>query len=162
MAQVIFLVLSAVAIAAGLAVVTLPNVLHAALALVLALIGIAGLYALLGAGYLGVVQILIYVGAISVLIILAIMVSQRPMQQTREQAFVRQRWLTALVSVVLFVLLVGVTVGSAWPVAAGEPLPDLVGRLGEALTGRYLLPFEVASVVLLVSLIGAVYVAREP
>ncbi|NPV07863.1 MAG: NADH-quinone oxidoreductase subunit J [Anaerolineae bacterium] len=162
MAKVIFLVVSTITVLAALAVVSLPNVFHAALGLVLALLGIAGLYALLGAGYVAVVQVLIYVGAVSVLIILAIMVSERPMQQSPAEAFLPQRGLTALVSAVLFVLLVSVALSTAWPVVAAAPPMDMVARLGEALVERYLLPFEVASVVLLISLVGAVYIAREP
>jgi len=123
---------------------------------------VAGLYALLGAGYLSVVQVTIYVGAVAVLIILAIMVSQRPMRQTAEQAFVPYRGLTAAISVLLFLALAGVVLGTVWPVVSTVPPLDTVARLGEAFADRYLLPFEVASVVLLVSLVGAVFIAREP
>jgi len=162
MAKAIFILVSLVTLVSAIGVVALPKVLHAALALVFALIGVGALYALLGAGYLAVVQVMIYVGAISVLIILAIMVSQRSMEDSQLQAFVPHRAVTAVVAGLLFVVLAGVSIGAAWPVVETAVPPDTIARLGEAFAGRYLLPFEVASVVLLVSLVGAVYVAREP
>lgn len=160
MAKVVFLMISAVTIIAALGVVSLPNVFHAALALVLALLGVAGLYALLGAGYLAAVQILVYVGAVSILIILAVMVSERFMGRRLTVAS-EQWWVNAIVGGILLVLLTYISVSVAWPVVSASPPLDMVSRLGEALMKEYLLPFEVASIVLLASLIGAVYIARE-
>ncbi len=162
MSKVLFVLVSLITLVSAIGVVTLPKVLHAALALVFALLGVGCLYALLGAGYLAVVQVMVYVGAISVLIILAVMVSQRSMKQTSSEAFVPHRVVTAAVAGLLFLVLAGVSITSAWPVVSNALPPDTIARLGEAFGGRYLLPFEVASVVLLVSLVGAVYVAREP
>ncbi|MHB0877562.1 MAG: NADH-quinone oxidoreductase subunit J family protein [Anaerolineae bacterium] len=160
MAQVVFIIVAAVTLLAGLATVNLSNIFHAALALVGALLGVAALFALLGAGYLAVVQVLVYVGAVSVLIILGIMVSERFMGR-RSQQFGEQRWLAAGVAVVLFAALGYLALTVAWPQVAATPPVDGVARLGEALVGRYVLPFEVASLVLLASLIGAIYIARE-
>jgi len=84
------------------------------------------------------------------------------MEDSQLQAFVPHRAVTAVVAGLLFVVLAGVSIGAAWPVVETAVPPDTIARLGEAFAGRYLLPFEVASVVLLVSLVGAVYVAREP
>ncbi len=164
MARVLFLVVSAVTIISALGVVSLPNVFHAALALVLSLLGVALLYALLGAGYVAAVQVLVYVGAISVLIILAIMVSERIMgrgEEARESAFNQQRWLTGAIAAALFAVITAGVVSVGWPVIT-QPVPvDMVGQLGMALMGKYALPFEVASVVLLASLMGAVYIIRD-
>jgi len=160
MAQAVFIVVSGVTLLAALAVVGLPNIFHSALALVLALLGVAALYALLGAGYLAVVQVLVYVGAVAVLIILAIMVSERFMGR-RSLPFNQQWWLSAALSGALFLVLAYLVVSVPWPAVPGQPPRDMVARLGEALVGRYLLPFEVASLVLLASLIGSVYIARE-
>jgi len=160
MAKAIFLVISAVTIAAALAVVSLPNLFHAGLALVLAFLGVAGLYALLGAGYIAVIQVLIYVGVVSVLIIMAIMVSERFMGK-RLVAFHEQWWVNAIVAGALFLMLAYVVTSAAWPVVTQAPPADMVARLGEALVGRYVLPFEVASLVLVASMIGAIYIARE-
>jgi NADH:ubiquinone oxidoreductase subunit 6 (subunit J) len=160
MAQVVFIVVAAVTLLAGLATVGLSNIFHAALALVGALLGVALLFALLGAGYLAVVQVLIYVGAVSVLIILGIMVSERFMGRESRQ-FGEQRWLVAVVAAALFVALAYLVTAVAWPAVAGTPPVDGVVALGQALVGKYVLPFEVASLVLLASLIGAIYIARE-
>ena len=160
MAQVVFIVVAAVTVLAGLASVNLGNIFHAALALVGALLGVALLFAMLGAGYLAVVQVLVYVGAVSVLIILGIMVSERFMGRHSWQ-FGDQRWLAAGVAAVLFAALAYLVVSVAWPVVTATPPADGVVRLGEALVSRYVLPFEVASLVLLASLIGAIYIARE-
>ncbi|MGQ9552934.1 MAG: NADH-quinone oxidoreductase subunit J family protein [Anaerolineae bacterium] len=160
MAQAVFIVVGSITVLAALAVVSLPNIFHSALALVLALLGVAALYALLGAGYLAVVQVLIYVGAVAILIILAIMVSERFMGR-RSLPFNQQWWLSAILSAALFSVLAYLVMSVSWPAIGQQPPQDMVARLGEALVGRYLLPFEVASLALLASLIGAVYIARE-
>lgn len=160
MAQAVFIVVGSITVLAALAVVGLPNIFHSALALVLALLGVAALYALLGAGYLAVVQVLIYVGAVAILIILAIMVSERFMGRP-SLPFNQQWWLSAILSAALFSVLAYLVVSVSWPAIGQQPPQDMVARLGEALVGRYLLPFEVASLALLASLIGAVYIARE-
>lgn len=160
MAQVIFIVISGVVLLSALAVVNLPNVFHSALALTLTLLGVAALFAILGAGYIAVVQILVYVGAVAVLIILAIMVSERFMRGVRVP-FNEQRWLGTAVAGGLFLVLAYMVASVAWPVTAQAPPADQVALLGEALLTEYLLPFEVASLVLLASLIGAIYIARE-
>jgi NADH-quinone oxidoreductase subunit J len=159
-AQVVFIVLGLITVAAAVAVVSLPNLFHSALSLVLALFALAGLYALLGAGYIAVVQVLIYVGAVAVLIILGIMVSERFMGH-RRQAISEQWWIGAIAAALLLAVLSYLGVRVAWPVVVQQPPSDMVARLGEALVGKYVLPFEVASLVLVASLIGAIYIARE-
>ena len=160
MAQVAFIAVAAVTIVAALAVVSLPNIFHAALALVGALLGVAALYAILGAGYIAVVQVLVYVGAVSVLIILGIMLSERFMGR-RALPFNQQWWLAAGAAGLLFIGLVYLVTKVSWPTSDGAVPTGMVASLGEALVGRYLLPFELASLLLLASLIGAIYLARE-
>ena len=159
MAQVVFVVVAAVTLLAALATVNLSNIFHSALALVVALMGVALLFAMLGAGFLAVVQVLIYVGAVAVLIILGIMLSEGFMGR-RSPQFNEQRWLGAGVAAVLLVVLGYLVITVSWPTVTQSPPQDAVAALGEALLSRYLLPFEVASLVLLASLIGATYIAR--
>jgi len=160
MATAIFIVLSVITVGSAVAVVSLSNIFYAALALVLTLTGVAGLYALLGAGYLAVVQVLIYVGAISILIIFGIMVSEHFMGR-RRLPFNEQWWVAAIVAAALFLVLGFIAVSTSWPTVAQSVPENSVSRLGEVLLGRYVLPFEVASLVLVASLIGAVYIARD-
>jgi NADH:ubiquinone oxidoreductase subunit 6 (subunit J) len=160
MAQVVFVCVAAITLVAAVAAVNLSNIFHSALALVVALMGVALLFAMLGASFLAVVQVLIYVGAVAVLIILGIMLSERFMGRHSKQ-FNEQRWLGAGVGLVLFVVFGYLAITVSWPVVTQAPPADAMTLLGEALLSRYLLPFEVASLVLVASLIGATYIARS-
>lgn len=161
--QIAFIVISAFTLLCGLAVVTMRNLFHAALCLIAALFGVAGLYVLLGAGFLALVQILIYIGAIAILIIFALMLTRGVMGQAG--GLVNAQWTyAAAVAVLLFGLLAIRLWGFAWRVSPlTEPPADSLTRLGKALVdpNLYMLPFEVTSVLLLAGLIGAIYIARD-
>jgi NADH:ubiquinone oxidoreductase subunit 6 (subunit J) len=160
--QVIFIVLSAVALAGALGVVLNRNLFRAALFLVLSFIGVAGLYILLSAELLAMIQILVYVGAISILIVFAVMLSGRIMSPDFRAR--NEQWFMALVTaVVLFGVLVFVLLSVRWPVVPADAPTDAISKLGQALVGadQFVLPFEVASVLLLVALVGSVIIARE-
>jgi NADH-quinone oxidoreductase subunit J len=160
--QIVFIVLSAITLIGALGAVTSRNLFHAALFLVLSFIGVAGFYILLEAEFLAMVQLLVYVGAISILIIFAVMLSRRMMSP--EVKTRNEQWAWGLVAaVVLFAILSFILLRVAWPVAEISLPDDLMTELGRALVdpGQYLLIFEVASVLLLVALVGAVIIARE-
>ncbi len=161
--QVIFIILSAVALIGALGVVVSRKLFHAAIFLVLSFVGVAGYYVLLEAEFLAAVQILVYVGAIAILIIFAIMLSRRLMSPEFKAR--NEQWLWALVAgVALFVILVVILVQVNWPVVESVmPEGGTISELGQALVypDQYLLVFEVASVLLLVALVGAVIIARE-
>lgn len=170
--KIVFLILSAVTLGSGLVVVTQRNLFRAALYLVVALIGVAGLFVLLDAGFLGVVQVFIYAGAIAILIIFAVMVTRRVMYPNVPQRNTQWAWAAGLV-VILFVILLltlapneislpigNLTMGGVdWPKESSDSPAGLV-ELGKALVDaeKYVVPFEVASVLLLVAMIGAVYI----
>lgn len=160
MQSVIFAFLSLITLAAALMVVTTRNLLRAALWLVLVFFGIAGLFILLHAEFLAVVQVLIYVGAISTLIIFAIMLTRRLMDP-QQPRFNSQWGLVGGFAALLFVALAAIVTRVAWPVASGEVPPDTIRRLGAEFVGPYVVPFEVASVLLVVAMIGAIIIARE-
>ncbi len=123
--------------------------------LVLAFFGIAGLFLLLNAEFLAVAQVLIYVGAISTLIIFAIMLS-RGVMDPGTRRFNEQWGLVAGFSAVLFVLLAAILTRVQWPGSAAHRLPQTPSRrLGADFMGPYVIPFEVASVLLVVAMIGA-------
>ncbi|MBN1310057.1 MAG: NADH-quinone oxidoreductase subunit J [Anaerolineae bacterium] len=157
-----FFIMAAFTLGGSLGVVTNRNLFHAALYLVLALFGVAGLFVLLEAPFLAAVQVLVYVGAIAVLITITIMVTRRIMGVTES---VNRQWpLAAGVSAIMAITLGFVVLdrfAGKLPVAAVPG--DNIVRLGEALVNydAYLVPFEVASVLLLAAMIGAIVVARE-
>jgi NADH-quinone oxidoreductase subunit J len=156
----IFYILGVVTAVSGLMVVTLKNVFHSALFLVLTLFSVAGIYVLLGAEFLAAVQVLIYVGAITILMIFAIMltyqITSRSIRQVNEQV-----WPAAIIVLVFFVLSLVALIKTAWPVS-GESLPESnTFELGRQLLSTYVIPFEVVSVVLLVALIGAIIISRQ-
>jgi NADH-quinone oxidoreductase subunit J len=162
MSHVVFIVLSAVALIGAVGVVTMRNLFRAALFLVLSFIGVAGFYILLQAEFLAMVQLLVYVGAISILIIFAVMLSRRMMSPAFKAQ--NEQWAWALVAAVaLFAILAFVLLSVAWPTVQADVPDDTLSELGQALVNpdQYLLVFEVASVLLLVALVGAVIIARE-
>ena len=161
--QIIFILVAVVTLGAALLVVTVRNLVHAALWLILALFGIAVFFVLLDAGFLAMAQIVIYIGAIAILMIFAIMMTRRVAVDPGRQ--LNNNWGWAIVpSLVLFVGLVWVI--SQWPVITSTAPPIdtsySLKLLGIALVdpNGYVLPFELASVLLVAALIGSILVAR--
>ena len=161
--RIIFILCAALILASGLMVVITRKLIHAALWLVAALFGVAILYAILQASFLAVVQVVVYIGAIAILFIFAVMLTRREMlvkgAQTRSNW-----WLPALLGFLILVGLVFLILGQpafAQPAAALPAGIDTLRSLGTALISpdAYVLPFEVASVLLLAALVGAVYIA---
>jgi NADH:ubiquinone oxidoreductase subunit 6 (subunit J) len=160
---VIFAIFTVMTLGGGLGVVSSRNVFHSALFLVLSFAGVVGYYVLLDAGFLAAVQLLIYIGAIAILILFAIMLSRGLMAEHQSQRN-QQWWIAALVALLIFVVLAVVLWQVDWPVADDQALASpsvAISQLGQDLLGPYVIPFEVASVLLLVALVGAVILARE-
>jgi NADH-quinone oxidoreductase subunit J len=164
--QIVFIIVALVTLGAGVMVVTTRNLVHAALWLVATLFGVAVTYALLHANFLAVVQVVVYIGAIAILFIFAVMLTRKDMRDQGPQMN-RNWWLGALLAVAtlggLFFLLQGWN-GMSKTAAVYPSGFDAVAELGNALTSPagYVLPFEVASVLLVAALVGAVYVAFNP
>ena len=162
--QIIFLISAAVILASAVMVTVTRNLVHAALWLIAALFGVAVVFAVLEAGFLAVVQVVVYIGAIAIMFIFAVMLTRREMLDKGPQMN-KRAWLAGLLGVLLFASMVYML--STW--VGFNQLPSLVGEtdtlalLGNALLlpSAYLLPFEVASVLLLAALVGAVYVASN-
>jgi NADH-quinone oxidoreductase subunit J len=163
--QIIFLLSAGLIVVSALLVVTTRSLVHAALWLIAALFGVAVLYALLDASFLAVVQVVIYIGAIAIMFIFAVMLTRKEILEHGPQ--VNSNWLIAglfslLTFVGLFFLLLNWNGSSrSAPVLPGGV--DTLNALGLALISpdAYVLPFEVASVLLLAALVGAVYVAMN-
>ena len=158
--SIVFMIASLVTLIAALRVVTGKNLFHNALYLVLSFVGVAALYLLLEAEFLAAIQILIYVGAIAILIIFAIMLSRHLMAPNQTQRN-SQWWVSGIVAGVLFLVLAFMLLQVDWPATAGAVPADAISLLGQSFMGAYVLPFEVASVVLLVALVGSIIIARE-
>ncbi len=163
--QIIFIIVAAATLGAAAMVVITRNMVHAALWLVVALFGIAIFYVLLNAGFLAVAQVVIYIGAIAILMIFAIMLTRRIAVDSGPQVNSNWPW-AALLAAVLFGGLVWMF--SGWGSFFAEAIPlspraDPLRELGQALVSpnAYVIPFEVASVLLLAALIGAIMVAWE-
>ncbi len=173
--QIIFIIIAVLTIGSALVVVTNRNLFHAALALMVSFFGVAGFYVLLEAGFLAAAQLLVYIGAISILIIFAIMMTRR-MMQTTEAPYNTQWGLGLIAAGLVLAILVFVVVGY-WPLPpdatvylqARTPVSDTVIQnsvveLGKAFVSpdAYVLPFELASILLLGALVGAIVVAWPP
>lgn len=157
----VFIILSLITLGAALQVVTNRNLFHSALFMVMAFVGVAGLYFLMEAPFLGAVQILIYVGAITMLVLFAVMLTRRLISHRQVQRN-NQWWMVALVSGLFFVSLVFIIARQVqWPLSGAAPAKDSIALLGQEIMSTYALPFEVASVLLLVALVGAIIIARE-
>ena len=163
--KVLFLIFAAITLGSAFMVVTTKKMIHAAFWLIATLFGVAALYAMLNAGFMAMVQIVVYVGAIAILFIFAIMLTRKDLRDSATP--LNKNWgVAALFSLLsfggLFVLLNKWTgyANQAPELSAGV---DTITELGTALVSpnAYLLPFEVASVLLLAALIGAVYVAND-
>ncbi len=160
MQSVIFALLAVATLGGALMVVLSHNLLRSALWLVLAFFGIAGIFLLLEAEFVAIVQVLVYVGAIATLIIFALMLCRNYFDPS--QARFNDQWrLVAGFAVLLFVVLAAVLLQVAWPVAIQSVPGDAIAQLGAAFVGPYVVPFEVASVLLVVAMIGAIIIARE-
>ncbi len=157
--EIAFGILTLFTLGGAFGVVTSRNLFHSALFLVLSFFGVSGYYALLSAGFLAVVQLTVYAGAIAILILFAIMFARRMMKDTSQTN--HQWWLAAPMALALFVALVGLVTSVTWPITEAVPTGDTVEQLGLAFLGSYLIPFEVISILLSVALVGAIILARE-
>jgi len=161
--QGVFILLALFTAACALTVVLAPNLFHNALALVGTLFGVAGIYALLEAEFLAISQVLIYVGAISTLITFAIMLT-RGMMYGKTSQVNKQAGTAAMVTMLFFVVLAGLVAWAPWPdveTALTVPGEQIIGKLGELFVTSYLVPFELMALLLLVSLAGAILLARD-
>jgi NADH:ubiquinone oxidoreductase subunit 6 (subunit J) len=182
--QLLFFVFAIAVLASAIRVVTSRNLFHSALFLILSFFGVAGFYVLLEAGFFAVAQVLVYIGAISILIIFAVMLTRGMQSMIPRNS---QAAISAVVCAAIFVLLVfmyqanaiqlpavlanatarqigGIPWQYAGEAASLSPVPQTyIADFGRALTdiNQYAVPFELASVLIVLAMIGAIWVARE-
>jgi len=157
-----FLILSAVIVSGSLAVVLLENIVYSAFLLGGVFMAVAGLYLLLNASFVAAAQILVYVGAVNVLILFAIMLVYKKEKLKPIEGLKTRKLISGGVCGGLLFLLLRVSITTKWnlqgPASIGEEATE---RIGEHLFTDYLLPFELASILLLMAMIGAIVLARR-
>ena len=164
---VLFYLFGLMTLVGGILTITRRNAIHSALSLIVSLLGVAGLYLLQQAEFLFAVQIVLYVGGIMVLFLFVIMLVNLD-QAARQRQFNRQ-WLVALAAVALVAAEIAYFMyrGAGTIHIADVPMPATPTGLGnteilaDSLFGEYLLPFEIASVLLLVAVVGSVVMAKK-
>jgi NADH-quinone oxidoreductase subunit J len=158
-----FLILAILTLAGGVAAMTLRRLVHCALALAVSFAGLAGLYLNLGAEFAGLAQLLVYVGAIAILIVFAILLT-RGTETEMAKVFSPAGMAGAVLALAVFGVLAWAVVGSGVAhVAGSETAPAASMRnIGFALMQRYVLPLEVIALMLTAAMIGAVILALRP
>jgi NAD(P)H-quinone oxidoreductase subunit 6 len=160
---VAFGILAVMMLGAALGVVLLSNIVYSAFLLGLVFISISGIYVLLNADFVAAAQILIYVGAVNVLILFAIML----VNKQEDFSELPRRWIrqgtTALVCVGLFILLATMVLVTPWKFSTTSPavVENTIVEIGKHFFSDFLLPFELASVLLLMAMVGAIILARR-
>ncbi|HYX50493.1 MAG TPA: NADH-quinone oxidoreductase subunit J [Ktedonobacteraceae bacterium] len=177
LATLLFWIIAIILVGSSLLVVGLRNIVHSALALVVVFAMAAGIYLLLNAEFIAIVQILIYAGAVTILILFALMLTRTSNISTNSNPINKIWWIGAIISTLVGAgIIFAVTIGPYSKVQGGAagygpqnpacPLPpNNVAYIGQLLYSptcySYVLPFEIASLVLLVAIIGAIVIGRE-
>ena len=156
----VFYLFALITVVSAFVVVFSRNIIYSAFSLLFTFFGVAGLYVLLNADFLAITQVLIYVGGILALLLFGVMLTSRVIDVQMKTGT-----LETLPAVILTAGLAGVLCGiffmTQWKTSPGPDLKSTAPKLGEMLMTTYVLPFEVASIVLLVALIGAAMIARK-
>jgi len=158
---VIWYFFAAVTVLSGLVVAFSRSVMHCGIALLFTLLGVCAMYAMLGADFLAITQIVVYVGGILVLVLFAVMMTNRIMSTQLTEELVQPGGALAVAAVVLSLLLI-VIHRTAWPVAQLEEMLPTTALIGRGFLTGYLFPFEFISILLLVAMMGAAMIVREP
>jgi NADH-quinone oxidoreductase subunit J len=154
---VAFYALSVMTIGSALGVIAVRNLIHAVVFLVLSFLGVAGLYITLSADFVGVAQILIYSGAVSILVIFAIVLTPQSGRNNQE-TFMR---LPALVVAgCVGAVLAFAAIDTDWNISDRGGFEETASLIGEALLDKYILPFEIAAALMLVAMLGAIVLVR--
>jgi NADH-quinone oxidoreductase subunit J len=163
--EIVFWALAGLAVAGSLGAVSVRSIFHAGLLMVVSFLGVAGIFALAGAAFLAVVQVLVYAGGVAVLVIFAVMLTRDVPTSSRSGPLGPA---AALIGAVLFALLAYAVTQAQWALLP-ETLPgpvarvfvDAPSRLGQVLVIDHLLAFEVMGVLLLAVVVGALALVRE-
>ena len=161
--EIAFWILSAITVIGAILAITMRNLVHCVLSLILFFLGIAGHYLLLRADFLFAVQVLIYIGAVAVLILFAIMLTRHVTGTEGPREVLGGKWWAGMGTAVIIA-------GLLWAIIRKDPLAQMlpagtastsVAEIGKALVADWLVPFEAMAVLLTAALIGAVVIALE-
>ena len=158
--NVAFAVMALTMVAAALRMVTTRNVVHAALYLVVVLAGAAGQFVLLGAEFVGVTQVMVYIGAIVVLFLFGIMLTKGSFGED-DGVSSEKRLMAGLVGLLVFGVMAAALVDSFEDAELSRAAPSTTAEVSDSIFSTYIVPFEAVSVLLLAALIGAIVVARK-
>ncbi len=156
-----FYVLAAVGLLAALKMVTTKNVVHAALYLLIVLSVVAGVYIILGAEFAAATQVMVYIGAVMVLLLFGVMLTRAKIGDDGDLDY-DQKWIGALTSISMFAVM-GYSLWEAFEddKLPADMMPQRTGEVANSIFSQYIVPFEALSMLLLAALIGAVVVARR-
>ncbi len=158
MPDLIFYLLAVIALAASIAVIMVRDIFRAALCLIVLFMSVAGFFLLLHADFLAIVQVLIYVGAISILIIVAIMLTRDARHGLPLDNY---KYWAGAVGLLLFIAVAWGILNTNFVNFGGAPLEQTIQPIGKMLFGDYVLPVEIAAVLLLSAILGAIAVLRD-
>jgi len=156
---ILFYLLAILCAGSAIGVVVSRNIVRTAVFLLFTLVGVAGLYFLLAAEFLAAVQLVIYAGGTLILIVFGVMLTSKSPFSRFEPKLV-EAVIAAAIGVVLLCALVAAILATPFPSSEAQTGPYPIEKVGQALLGDYLVPFEIASVLLLVVMIGAAYLAK--
>jgi NADH:ubiquinone oxidoreductase subunit 6 (subunit J) len=154
---VFFYLYSMIAVAGAVGLVAAPKLVHAVMSLFATMFAIAALYLLLGSEFLAAMQLFVYGGAITVLVLFVLMLSRPEPERVAHKGVVQ--WIALAICAGLFGVLATTLGGAEWHLA--QAVPHDTASLASILFSRYVLPFELAGLVLTIALIGAIVLARE-
>jgi NADH-quinone oxidoreductase subunit J len=158
--DIIFYVFAILTIVSAGLVVFSKNIVYSAFSLLVTFFSVAGIYVLLNADFIAITQLLIYVGGILVLLLFGVMLTTN-VTNVELNAQTLKAIPATIIAAIVAALLVSTVISTRWKVNETPPMNNTVKGLGELLLTKYLLPFEIASIVLLVAIIGAAFLARR-
>jgi NADH:ubiquinone oxidoreductase subunit 6 (subunit J) len=158
--DLIFLVLAGVMLGGAMMVVLGRNIIRSGLFMVLSFLGLAGIYALMGATLVAAAQVLVYIGAISVLILFAVMLTQSKGGPAR-LVFHHQAWAAAVAALVMLALFVAAILFTTWPLALPAPIEQTAREIATLIFQDNVFAFEVVSLLLLAAVVGGIFIARR-
>jgi NADH-quinone oxidoreductase subunit J len=156
----VFWAFAALTVASAAVVVLARSLIYSAFALLVTFFGVAGLYVMLGADFLAATQLLIYVGGILVLLLFGVMLTHRIYDLDLKSEVV-QFVPGLIIAVGLFAILAAAALRTEWAIGPGRAPAPTTADIGRLFMGEYLLPFEAASILLLVALMGAAMIVRK-